>query len=1117
MLRTPPPLPVLVFLGVAGSGKSSLLGRAREIATREGHLTAAVSFEGGQPQAPMDVFRSLRDQLNSADKRLFFPRFDVLYGLLVRATSPTNAVPAELVSLANLIGLMEAMPFLGQVVTFANATYRYSNVTRRWLAEQRVKEWFSEKLPGSTTTGWKDRLRSATGEQLSRLIPDAFAADLSGGLPVSRPRPAVLVFDDFETLLSEGGPIGATFVEEFARAIRVRKVAVLVLIGTRDELRWGRVRSADGTWTPSSTWNEANLRQIELSQLSDAEATDYLRLRGLAPEPIAALVRVTKGHPLGLAAVADVLGEDDGSGPSGLDLSALRAAQARWTPLTDEWVRELNAWVLEALVGQLRRRGEDRLLSLLPLAATARWFDEDVLVRAGDNVTQLEFDTLTAYSFVRAEETVAGRIYRLHDVFRALIRSDRSLERLRRRNAVLRDAFLQRAAHGKPPARVRLLIEAMYHAWRVDVDEACALFDRLSADADLDASLKWELVRTADDEVELNARARVLLGIASSALHQVTFTHRDAVQRHESAISSAMEAVRAAGDDAGLAGKAHLAHAEALVHAQRFGAGVESARRARAAAESCGDQRTHARALAYLAAISAENPDYGDPALLDQALAVDPQFASRDLARAKATLAKQSGQLDALAALVDELEEAIVNELDPYVKAGGGQFLGECLATLGRWQEALDLFERAGRAFHQLAEDRGACAADGWRGAALCALGQEPEGMELLLASLRIERDLLSSREGASKWLELIGAHRLRSGRIEDSLAPLWLARDLRDELSHATIGAVERLLDTARQQLGDGRYGELAEAFDPRTAELAEFAFLWGFGRFKRMGDGPILAPRASTWEDYAVFNPAAVRSRSGIELVYRAQGERLFDAVHVSRLGHAFSADGVHFNRAAKPIFEPREPYELPAGCEDPRIVEIDGRYVMTYTAYDGRAARLALATSNDLVTWDRRGLVFPRLDWSKSGAIVPQRIGGLYWMYFGDTDVWAARSPDLQTWEAVADPVLRPRPGRFDSKIVEPGPPPVVTPDGVLLIYNGADESLRYSAGQALFDVSDPTRVVRRSPRPILEPELPEEREGNVPNVVFAEGLVRWGTRWLLYYGMADTRVGVAATDA
>ena len=126
--------------------------------------------------------------------------------------------------------------------------------------------------------------------------------------------------------------------------------------------------------------------------------------------------------------------------------------------------------------------------------------------------------------------------------------------------------------------------------------------------------------------------------------------------------------------------------------------------------------------------------------------------------------------------------------------------------------------------------------------------------------------------------------------------------------------------------------------------------------------------------------------------------------------------------------------------------------------------------------------------------------------------------AFSSDLLHWtEALDQPVLRRRPGHFDAKVVEPGPPPIMTKEGILLIYNGADEKNVYATGWVLFDKNDPTKVLARSDQPIFRVEREWEKAGQVPNVVFVEGLVQDGNRWLFYYGGADRYVGVAAAPA
>jgi len=296
-------------------------------------------------------------------------------------------------------------------------------------------------------------------------------------------------------------------------------------------------------------------------------------------------------------------------------------------------------------------------------------------------------------------------------------------------------------------------------------------------------------------------------------------------------------------------------------------------------------------------------------------------------------------------------------------------------------------------------------------------------------------------------------------------------------------------------------------------------------FGPWRRVSSQPILSPQGNGFESAGVFNPAVVKDGGHFVMLYRAQ-----DKNGTSRLGYASSGDGVRFTRRAQPVFVPETDYEKDGGVEDPRLVKIQGTWYLTYTGYNKRDAQLCLATSRDLVHWQRRGILLPaykgkwNVKWTKSGAIVPRQIAGKWWMYYlgtkpDNTDqMGLAWSTDLLHWtDALDEPVLARRPGQFDSRVVEPGPPPVITRDGIFLIYNGADDDLVYRTGWVLFDKNDPRKVLARADAPIFEPEEQWEKVGQVPKVVFVEGLVQTGKRWLFYYGGADKYVGVAEAEA
>jgi len=158
-----------------------------------------------------------------------------------------------------------------------------------------------------------------------------------------------------------------------------------------------------------------------------------------------------------------------------------------------------------------------------------------------------------------------------------------------------------------------------------------------------------------------------------------------------------------------------------------------------------------------------------------------------------------------------------------------------------------------------------------------------------------------------------------------------------------------------------------------------------------------------------------------------------------------------------------------------------------------------------------------------------LVATRVNGTYWMYFNVPDILIATSDNLLDWTVLEGSdgtpvkVLSPRPGHFDSWLVEAGPPAILTPHGILLLYNAGNSAASgdstlpdrvYTGGQALFDRRDPLKLMARTDRPFIQPTEEYERTGQYgAGTTFVEGLVPFHGRWYLYYGTADSRVGVA----
>ena len=346
-----------------------------------------------------------------------------------------------------------------------------------------------------------------------------------------------------------------------------------------------------------------------------------------------------------------------------------------------------------------------------------------------------------------------------------------------------------------------------------------------------------------------------------------------------------------------------------------------------------------------------------------------------------------------------------------------------------------------------------------------------------------------------------------------------------------------------------------------------------WAIGPFTRVKSNPILSPldtefycpmnkKNVKWEESDVFNPAATVKNGKIVVLYRAEDNSATGiGLRTSRIGYAESIDGVNMSRLDSPILYPKEDdqkaYDWKGGCEDPRVTMTeDGTYVMLYTGWNRdnvsgvkKVARLCVATSKDLINWTKRGVAFSKayngrfLDLPcksgsmvtkiKNGKLVAEKINGKYFMYWGETAVYAATSEDLINWEPILDDnnelykIIIPRNGYFDSRLTECGPPAIMTDKGIVLIYNGKNEigegrdtnypAGTYAAGQLLLDAKDPLKPLERLDKPFFWPEADFEKSGQYPDgTVFTEGLTYLNGKLYMYYGCADSFVALATCN-
>jgi predicted GH43/DUF377 family glycosyl hydrolase len=293
------------------------------------------------------------------------------------------------------------------------------------------------------------------------------------------------------------------------------------------------------------------------------------------------------------------------------------------------------------------------------------------------------------------------------------------------------------------------------------------------------------------------------------------------------------------------------------------------------------------------------------------------------------------------------------------------------------------------------------------------------------------------------------------------------------------------------------------------------------------RFPGNPIIAPRPGYfWEEKGTINPAAIDLGGKVHLLYRAVSDK-----NVSTLGYASSHDGLSIDeRSDKPVYFSRAAFEMKPGsdrdfgCEDPRLMLIENRVCMLYTAYDGTTPRVAFSSidAKDFLAkkwsaWSAPRVITPPNIANKDAAILSETVNGKYMIFHRvHESICADFVSSLDFTTDLIDEcieILDPRRGMWDGGKVGISAPPVKTKDGWLLLYHGVSWSTTYRVGAVLLDLKDPTIVKARTAIPLFEPEEEYELKGTVPNVVFPCGLVVRGGTAYMYYGAGDSVIGVA----
>lgn len=327
---------------------------------------------------------------------------------------------------------------------------------------------------------------------------------------------------------------------------------------------------------------------------------------------------------------------------------------------------------------------------------------------------------------------------------------------------------------------------------------------------------------------------------------------------------------------------------------------------------------------------------------------------------------------------------------------------------------------------------------------------------------------------------------------------------------------------------------------------------------------EGVLIQKTELIFENEGVLNPAMIKEGNCVHLFYRAVSKGNYSSIGYCKLKGPLTVE----NRDQAPVIVSEFDYES-HGVEDPRIVKIEGIYYLTYTAFDGVNALGALATSTDLMHWDKKGIIVPQITYNEFNALTVnnKRINDKYFRYNNHQGViqkqeldkkvllWDKNiilfprkidgkfiflhriKPDIQIVVAVKKLeelnskfwvnyfanfdeciVMKPK-YEHEASYIGGGCPPIETQLGWLIIYHGVQDTIKgyvYSACAALLDLKNPMKEIARLPYPLFKPELIWELKGEVNNVCFPTGTALFEDTLYIYYGAADERIGTASVS-
>ena len=324
---------------------------------------------------------------------------------------------------------------------------------------------------------------------------------------------------------------------------------------------------------------------------------------------------------------------------------------------------------------------------------------------------------------------------------------------------------------------------------------------------------------------------------------------------------------------------------------------------------------------------------------------------------------------------------------------------------------------------------------------------------------------------------------------------------------------------------------------------------------------EGILLNKTLLGFENEGVLNPATIKEGNSVHLFYRAVSKGNYSSIGYCKLNGPLTIE----ERSDTPVIFPQFDYEA-HGVEDPRIVKIEDIYYLTYTAYDGVNALGALATSKDLKTFEKLGIIVPQITydefshlakskgiinekylryneherikekqgkkiliWDKNVIFFPRKIDGkLHFLHRVRPDIQIVCINNLQDlttefWQKyflhLNDYIVLTPKHKHEVSYIGGGCPPIETEHGWLIIYHGVHDTIKgyvYSACAALLDLHNPQKEIARLPYALFNPDHIWELIGEVNNVCFPTGTALFGDTLYIYYGAADEQIACASVS-